>query len=220
MSQEEWDWLEWLKRRMEKSRTAGGRQDGVTDRWVRSSWGKCKPSADGVLVHGLRRRASNRRIDEKIQARAMKFCNSRRGAISGRPLPASSWPNGTRSSQVRGRMSQPFCGKVGREVSPTCMAGGRDGVAMASWCSGTRRITIGGYLSAADRRGHQPELGAFCAARRDGENMRCVVGIPWSGAAGWWIPVQTAIRCSALRRDREKPHSSGVRWTGWWQSAG
>ena len=46
---------------------------GVSDRWVRKLLVRMKADGDGVVVHGLRGRASNRRIDEQTQVRAMEM---------------------------------------------------------------------------------------------------------------------------------------------------
>src|SRR5260370_39465281 len=91
MSQEERDWLEWLKRAQDgvvTQRYASERM-GVTDRWVRRLLARMKGEGDGVVVHGLRGRASNRRIEEAVERRLWKLCDSRSGMISGRRLPAS-----------------------------------------------------------------------------------------------------------------------------------
>ena len=75
MSQEERDWLEWLKRAQDgvvTQRYASERM-GVTDRWVRKLLARMKEEGDGVVVHGLRGRASNRRIAEAIERRALKI---------------------------------------------------------------------------------------------------------------------------------------------------
>src|SRR5258705_5621166 len=75
MSQEERDWLEWLKRvqdGMVTQRQAAEKM-GVSDRWVRKLLARMKTDGDGVVVHGLRGRASNRQIEAKTQARAIKL---------------------------------------------------------------------------------------------------------------------------------------------------
>jgi len=74
MNQEERDWLEWLKRArdgMVTQRQAAEKM-GVSDRWVRKLLGHMKTDGDGVVVHGLRGRASNRHIDPQTQARAIR----------------------------------------------------------------------------------------------------------------------------------------------------
>jgi hypothetical protein len=45
---------------------------GVTDRWVRKLLGRLNKQGDAVVVHGLRGRASNRRIGKEVRAKAMQ----------------------------------------------------------------------------------------------------------------------------------------------------
>ena len=74
MNQEERDWLEWLKRARDgvvTQRQAAEKME-VSDRWVRRLLRRMKTEGDGVVVHGLRGRASNRQIDRQIQARAIE----------------------------------------------------------------------------------------------------------------------------------------------------
>jgi hypothetical protein len=75
MSQEERDWLEWLKRVKDGMITQryAAEQMGVTDRWVRKLLAQMKKQGDGVVVHGLRGRPSNRRMAEAIQRKAVKI---------------------------------------------------------------------------------------------------------------------------------------------------
>ncbi len=75
MNQEERDWLEWLKRAQDGvvTQRQAAEKMGVSDRWVRKLMVRMKTDGDGVVVHGLRGRISNRQIDEKTQARAIKF---------------------------------------------------------------------------------------------------------------------------------------------------
>ena len=73
MSQEERDWLEWLKRvqgGVVTQRQAAAKM-GVSDRWVRKLLRRMEADGDAVVVHGLRGRSSNRQIDEQTQARAI-----------------------------------------------------------------------------------------------------------------------------------------------------
>ena len=78
MSQEERDWLDWLKRVEEGQVTQkwAAEKMGVSDRWVRRLLVEMKTKGDAVVVHGLRGRTSNRRIDEKIRERAMEIVKS------------------------------------------------------------------------------------------------------------------------------------------------
>src|ERR1700731_418926 len=75
MSQEERDWLEWLKRGQDGGITKrhAAEKMGVSDRWVRRLLERMKGDGDEVVVHGLRSRPSNRRIDGQTQARAVEF---------------------------------------------------------------------------------------------------------------------------------------------------
>lgn len=78
MSQEERDWLNWLKRARDGQVTQkwAAEKMGVSDRWVRRLLVELKAKGDGVVVHGLRGRRSNRRIDEEIRDRAMEIVKS------------------------------------------------------------------------------------------------------------------------------------------------
>ncbi len=75
MNQEERDWLEWLKRVQDgvvTQRQAAVKM-GVSERWVRKLLLRMKTDGDAVVVHGLRGRSSNRRIDPQTQARAVEL---------------------------------------------------------------------------------------------------------------------------------------------------
>jgi hypothetical protein len=74
MSQEERDWLEWLKKAQDGAITQGHAAEkmGISDRWVRKLLGRMENDGDGVVVHGLRGRPSNRRIDAQTQSRAIE----------------------------------------------------------------------------------------------------------------------------------------------------
>jgi hypothetical protein len=78
MSQEERDWLDWLKRTRDGQVTQQWVADrmGVSDRWVRRLLVEMKEKGDAVVVHGLRGRPSNRRIDEEVRGRAMEIVKS------------------------------------------------------------------------------------------------------------------------------------------------
>jgi len=73
MSQEERDWLEWLKRVRDKKMTQreAAERMGVSQRWVRKLLRRMKREGDRVVVHGLRGRASNRKIAAPVQAQAI-----------------------------------------------------------------------------------------------------------------------------------------------------
>ena len=75
MNQEERDWLEWLKRVKDGvvTQQQAAAKMGVSDRWVRKLLARMKTDGDAVVVHGLRGRTSNRRIDEETQARVVEL---------------------------------------------------------------------------------------------------------------------------------------------------
>src|ERR1700674_5262583 len=75
MSQEERDWLDWLKRAKDGQVTQkwAAEKMGVSDRWVRRLLAAMETKGDLVVVHGLRGRISNRRIDEKIRRQAIEI---------------------------------------------------------------------------------------------------------------------------------------------------
>lgn len=75
MNQEERDWLEWLKRAKGGviTQRQAAEKMGVSDRWVRKLLVRMAADGDGVVVHGLRGRASNRRFNEQMRVRAIKL---------------------------------------------------------------------------------------------------------------------------------------------------
>lgn len=74
MSQAERDWLDWLKRSGDGKMTQreAAEKMGVSERWVRKLLRRMKREGDRVVVHGLRGRASNRKIASQTQARALE----------------------------------------------------------------------------------------------------------------------------------------------------
>jgi len=73
MSQKERDWLDWLKRARDQKMTQreAAERMGVSERWVRKLLRRMKRQGDAVVVHGLRGRASNRKLAAKTQKQAM-----------------------------------------------------------------------------------------------------------------------------------------------------
>jgi hypothetical protein len=73
MSQQERDKLHWLKRAKDGSITQreAAERIGVTDRWVRKLLKRMADEGDEVVVHGLRGRASNRKLPVKTQRQAV-----------------------------------------------------------------------------------------------------------------------------------------------------
>jgi transposase len=75
MSQQERDWLDWLKRARDRKMTQrqAAERMGVSERWVRKLLRRMKREGDRVVVHGLQGRASNRKIAAKTQGRALEL---------------------------------------------------------------------------------------------------------------------------------------------------
>ena len=73
MSQQERDWLDWLKRARDGKMTQreAAERMGVSDRWVRKLLRRMKKQGDAVVVHGLRGKTSNRKIADKTRAAAL-----------------------------------------------------------------------------------------------------------------------------------------------------
>ena len=98
MSQEERDYLEWLKRAKEGSMSQRevAEKMGVSSRWVRKLLKRMAKQGDAVVVHGLRGRPSNRKLAATTQRQALAFSSSRTGTILGPRSRPSSWPSNTR----------------------------------------------------------------------------------------------------------------------------
>jgi transposase len=73
MSQQERDWLDWLRRARDGKMTQreAAERMGVSERWVRKLLRRMKKQGDAVVVHGLRGRASNRKLAAKTQKQAL-----------------------------------------------------------------------------------------------------------------------------------------------------
>src|ERR1700687_2831169 len=73
MSQQERDWLDWLKRARDgkmRQREAAERME-VSERWVRTLLQRMRERGDAVVVHGLRGQPSNRKLAAKTQRQAL-----------------------------------------------------------------------------------------------------------------------------------------------------
>ena len=57
----------------------GGEQFEVTERWVRKLLARMRKEGDGGILHRLRGRPSNRRIEEETRQRAVKLVKSKYG---------------------------------------------------------------------------------------------------------------------------------------------
>ena len=75
MSQQERDELDWLKRAKEGrvSQREAAERIGVSERWVRTLLKRMDGRGEGVVVHGLRGRPSNRKLPSETQRQALKI---------------------------------------------------------------------------------------------------------------------------------------------------
>ena len=55
------------------TQAAGAEQLGVSERWVRELVGRLRRKGDRAVVHGLRGRKSNRRLDRKVESQAVRL---------------------------------------------------------------------------------------------------------------------------------------------------
>ena len=56
-----------------------GEQMGVTERWVRKLVGRMREKGDGVVIHGLRGKPSNRKIPVRVERKAVKLVRAEYG---------------------------------------------------------------------------------------------------------------------------------------------
>jgi len=103
MNQEERDWLGWLKRVRDKKMTQreAAEKMGVSQRWVRKLLRRMKKDGDEVVVHGLRGRASNRKLPAQTQKQALVILREPDWHDLEPLSPASNWPRGTRSAWAK-----------------------------------------------------------------------------------------------------------------------
>ena len=55
------------------TQAAGAEQLGVSERWVRELVARLRRKGDRAVVHGLRGRSSNRRLDRKVESQAVRL---------------------------------------------------------------------------------------------------------------------------------------------------
>src|SRR5690242_13766389 len=78
MSQQERDWLDWLKRARDGKLTQreAAERMGVSERWVRKLLRRMNKQGDTVVIHGLRGRTSNRKIPGQTRETALTILRS------------------------------------------------------------------------------------------------------------------------------------------------
>ena len=149
MSQKERDKLEWLKRAKDRviSQREAAERIGVSDRWVRKLLKRMKQRGDRVVVHGLRGRASNRKIPADARAFVLDLLKQPDWHDFGPTFASEQLAkrHGVEVSDetLRGWMIEAGCGRLAGAKPKTCIAGGLGGADSANWCNGTPPSTTG-----------------------------------------------------------------------------
>ena len=154
MSQEERDGLDWLKRARDGKLTQreAAEKMGVSERWVRKLLRRMKLEGDRVVVHGLRGRASNRKIAASTREQALEALRDPDWHDFGPTFAADELEKQHQikvsEETLRPWMIEAGYGNPARARCKKCTAGDRDAVPSASWCSGTPATTIGWKVEA------------------------------------------------------------------------
>ena len=120
---------------------------GVSDRWVRKLLKRLKTDAEGVVVHGLRGKASNRKIEGKIRSEAIRYLKQPEWHDFGPTFASEQLAKRHNLTISKKRRAFGWWRRESGKRSPASSrrftAGGRGEAAWASWCSGTLQTTIG-----------------------------------------------------------------------------
>ena len=149
MTQADRDRLVTLKKAKKKliTQREAGEELGVSTRQVKRLLYALKKRGDKAVIHGLRGKASNRRIEEGIEQKAVKVLSTPVYEGFGPTLAAEylSKKHGIEASKetVRKWMIRGKLWRAKRGRSSRCMVGGRGGGGWGSWCSGTPACTTG-----------------------------------------------------------------------------
>lgn len=75
LTQQERDWLDWLKqaKRKQITQSKAAEQMKVSERWVRKLLQRMKQEGDRVVVHKLRGKPSNRRLSQEMRTQIVKI---------------------------------------------------------------------------------------------------------------------------------------------------
>ena len=152
MSQQERDWLDWLKRARDRKMTQreAAERMGVSERWVRMLLRRMKKRGDAVVVHRLRGRASNRKLPAKTQKQALAILANPDWHDFGPTFAAEQLAKRHQihvgKETLRGWMIAACRSMWQTEVRAEfrrCMAGGHGAAGSANWCNGILPSTIG-----------------------------------------------------------------------------
>src|SRR5215472_11403917 len=149
MTQRDRDRLIALKKAKKKliSQREAAEELQVSVRQVQRLLTRLRKEGDKAVVHGLRGKPSNRKIQEKIEQQAAKILSVPVYAGFGPTLAAEylGKKHGIKASKetVRQWMMRAKLWRAKKRRSSRCMPGGRGGAGGESWCSGTPVSMIG-----------------------------------------------------------------------------
>ncbi len=162
---------------------------GVSDRWVRKLLKRMKQQGDGVVVHGLRGRASNRKIRRRRPSHGAGPSEAAglarfRAYLRERTVSQAAWLE-VSDETLRGWMIEAGLWKTRRRAKSEdvhCWRPRRSGfgelvqwdTSEHDWLEGRGPVR---YLVRHDRRRHQLELGTLCGARCDAAQHGGAVGV-------------------------------------------
>ena len=143
MTQADRDRLVTLKKAKKKliTQREAAEELGLSTRQVKRLLYALKKRGDKAVVHGLRGKPSNRRIEEKIEKQAVKILSARVYEGFGPTLAAEYLGNkhGIEASKetVRTWMIRGKLWRRKKRRSSKCMSGGHGEAGLGNWCSGT-----------------------------------------------------------------------------------
>ena len=150
MTQADRDRLVALKKAKKKliTQREAAEELGLSIRQVKRLLYALKKRGDKAVVHGLRGKPSNRRIEEDVEQKAVKILSTPvyaglRADVGGRVPGEEARDQGEqRDGAAVDDRRQTVAGEEG-EGQSKCTSGGRGGAGLESWCSGTPASTIG-----------------------------------------------------------------------------
>jgi len=226
MNQRERDELDWLKRAKEGSvsQREAAQKMGVSDRWVRKLLKRMVKQGDGVVVHGLRGRPSNRKLPLETQRQALKILKQPDWHDFG-PTFASQQLAKQHGIDVSDETVRKWMIEAGLWKSKSqriqevhCWRPRRSGfgelvqwdTSEHDWLEGRGPVR---YLVRMIDDATSWSWGASWSTMRHRTTWACY-GSTWRRMAGWWTSTRTAIRCSPYRRAMEKAKTSSAKQTG------
>src|SRR5471030_2334533 len=222
MSQQERDELDWLRRAKEGSisQREAAQKMGVSDRWVRKLLKRMIKQGDGVVVHGLRGRPSNRKLPAETQRQAVKLLKQPDRHDFG-PTFASQQLAKRHGIEVSDETVRKWMIEAGLWQSksqrlgevhvwrPRRSAFGE----LVQWDTSEHDWLEGrGPVRYHDRRRDQLELGPLRRARCDTAQHGCAVGVPgeeWPDGGRLYGPRFDVYRTAARWRKQRQAARSG-----------